>query len=203
MENIPEIDFDPAILRAVPYIPSSYLGYYYARDEHVQKCLNAEKTRGEVILGIEDRLLSQYADASLAVKPPELALRGGALYSTAAISAADSIANDRRDIHVVAAKNNGAVPFMEDGDVVETRCALGRDSVEPLPVRTYNDYVIGLMRAVKAYERLTVRAALEGSRDAALAALMAHPLIGDFAKAKPMLDEMLEASKDYLPGFFK
>ena len=202
MENIPHIEFDPALLRAVPYIPSSYLGYYYARGEHVQKCLAAEKTRGEVILGIEDKLLAQYADASLAAKPPELALRGGALYSTAAVSAADSIANDRRDVHVVAAKNNGAVPFMDADDVVEIRCALGRYSAAPLPVHTYNDYVVGLMRAVKAYEKLTVRAALEGSRDAALAALMAHPLIGDFAKAKPMLDEMLEASREFLPRFF-
>jgi len=58
------------------------------------------------------------------------------------------------------------------------------------------------MRAVKAYEKLTVRAALEGDRDLALAALMAHPLVGDIAKALPLLDEMLEANKEYLPRFF-
>jgi 6-phospho-beta-glucosidase len=91
---------------------------------------------------------------------------------------------------------------MDDDNIVEVKCELGRESVRPLPVKVYNEYVIGLMRAVKAYEKLTVRAALEGSRDAALAALMAHPLIGDYDKAAPLLAEMLEANREYLPGFF-
>ena len=203
MKNIPKINFDAELLKAVPYIPSSYLGYYYAREEHLRKCLDAKQTRGEVCLDIEAKLLAQYADVSLVTKPPELALRGGALYSTAAVTAAGSIANDRREVHVVSARNNGAVPFMDDGDVVEVRCELGKTSVTPLPVYTYNEYVIGLMRAVKAYEKLAVRAAVEGSREAALAALMIHPLIGDFAKAKPMLDEMLIANREFLPRFFK
>ncbi|MCL1806197.1 MAG: 6-phospho-beta-glucosidase [Oscillospiraceae bacterium] len=201
MKNVPEIAYDPALLRAVPYIPSSYLSYFYTREAQIQKCRDAEQTRGEVCLGLEEKLLEQYADETLTVKPPELEKRGGALYSTAAMSAADSILNDKGETHVVAAKNNRAVPFMDDDDVVELKCQLGRGGVTPLPVKEYNSYVIGLMRAVKAYEKLTVKAAVNGDRDAALAALMAHPLIGDYAKAKPMLDEMLEANKAFLPNF--
>jgi 6-phospho-beta-glucosidase len=202
MKNVPEIEYAPALLRAVPYIPSSYLSYYYAREAQVKKCLEAEKTRGEICLELEGGLLGQYADASLSTKPEGLEQRGGALYSTAAVAAADSIANDKRELHVVAAKNNGAVPFMDDDDIVEVKCGLGRAGATPQPVKVYNEYVIGLMRAVKAYEKLTVRAALEGSRDAALAALMAHPLIGDYDKAAPLLAEMLEANREYLPRFF-
>jgi 6-phospho-beta-glucosidase len=201
MKNVPDIEYEPALLRAVPYIPSAYLSYYYTREEQVRKCRNEERTRGEICLELEETLLTQYADSSLSVKPLELEKRGGALYSTAAMSAADSIANDKRESHVVAAKNRGAVPFMDDDDIVEVRCELGRQGAVPQPVTEYNGYIIGLMRAVKAYEKLTVRAALNGDRDAALAALMVHPLIGDYAKAKPMLDEMLEANKEYLPRF--
>jgi len=47
-----------------------------------------------------------------------------------------------------------------------------------------------------------VRAALDGDRDAALAALMIHPLIGDYHVAAPVLEEMLEANREYLPAFF-
>ncbi|MDR1735760.1 MAG: 6-phospho-beta-glucosidase [Oscillospiraceae bacterium] len=202
MKNVPEIEYDKALLRAVPYIPSSYLSYFYTREQQVQKCLQAEKTRGEICQELDEKLMLQYADTELDVKPPELSLRGGALYSTAAVSAADSILNDKGEIHVVAAKNNGAVPFMDDSDAVEVRCALGRNGVAPQPVRVYNEYISGLMRAVKAFEKLTVRAATEGDRSAALAALMAHPLIGDYDKAAPMLDEMLEANRDFLPRFF-
>jgi len=202
MKNNPVAHIDPALMRAIPYVPSSYLNYYYARSEQVQKCLDAEKTRGEICVEIEGKLREQYSNPDLKEKPPELAQRGGALYATAAVSAAESIACDKKDLHVVAAKNDGAVPFMDDTDVVEVLCSLGKEGIVPQPVSVYNEYVVGLMRAVKAYEKLTVRAALEGDRDIALAALMAHPLVGDIAKAAPMLEEMLEANKDYLPRYF-
>ena len=202
MKNNPIAHLDPKLLRAVPYVPSSYLNYYYMRSEQVQMCLDAEKCRGEICVEIEGKLREQYADPNLKVKPPELAERGGALYSTAALSAAEAIACDLHEKHVVAAKNNGAVPFMDDSDVVEVLCELSRNGVKPQPVTVYNDYIIGMMRAVKAYEKLTVRAALEGDRDIALEALMAHPLVGDIAKALPLLDEMLEANRAYLPRFF-
>jgi len=56
------------------------------------------------------------------------------------------------------------------------------------------------MRVVKAYEKLTVRAAVNGNRADALAALMVHPLIGDYNKAIAALDEMVKANADYLPA---
>ena len=203
MKNNPVASIDPAMMRAVPYVPSSYLNYYYARSEQIQKCLDAEKTRGEICLEIESKLREQYSNPDLKVKPPELAQRGGALYATAAVTAAESIACDTNELHVVASKNNGAVPFMDKNDVVEVLCKLGKNGIEPQRVSVYNEYVIGLMRAVKAYEKLTVRAALEGDRDIALEALMPHPLVGDIAKAMPLLNEMLEANKEYLPRFYR
>jgi len=202
MKNNPIADIDPALMRAVPYVPSSYLNYYYARNEQIQKCLDADKTRGEICLEIEGKLREKYSDPELKEKPAELAERGGALYATAAVSAAESIICDKNDLHVVAAKNNGAVPFMDDDDVVEVLCRLGKNGIEPQRVNVYNEYIIGLMRAVKAYEKLTVQAAQTGNRDEALAALMAHPLVGDIEKAVPLLEEMLEANKEYVPKFF-
>jgi 6-phospho-beta-glucosidase len=168
----------------------------------VHKCLDAEKTRGEICLELENDLLTQYANTSLSTPPADLSQRGGAMYSTAAISAVESIVLDKKDLHVVAVKNNGAISFMENDDVVEVLCELGSTGASPKPVHVHNNYISGLMKAVKAYEKLTVMAALSGSRDAALAALMVHPLIGDYDKAKPMLDEMLEANKALLPRFF-
>ncbi|MCL2820386.1 MAG: 6-phospho-beta-glucosidase [Oscillospiraceae bacterium] len=203
MKNNPVASIDPAMMRAVPYVPSSYLNYYYARSEQVKKCLDAEKCRGEICIEIEGKLRESYSNPDLKEKPPELAQRGGALYATAAVSAAESIVCDKKDLHVVAARNNGAVPFMDDDDVVEILCRLGRNGIEPQGVSVYNEYVSGLMRAVKAYEKLAVRAAMEGDRDVALAALMVHPLVGDVAKAVPMLEEMLTANKEYVPNFFR
>ena len=53
--------------------------------------------------------------------------------------------------------------------------------------------MLGLVEQVKAYERLTVAAALSGDRGEALRALVANPLAGGYETAAPMLDALLEA----------
>jgi 6-phospho-beta-glucosidase len=204
MKNVPDVDYDEDLLLAVPAIPSSYLSYFYLREEQVQKCLKAEKTRGEVCVELEESLIAQYKNPNLAVKPKELAQRGGALYSTAAVSVADAIENDRNEHHVVNVKNSGALPFMEDDDVVEIKCLVNRNGAAPVAVsKPQNSYIKGMMRAVKAYEKLTVSAAVNGNKADALAALMVHPLIGDYRKAKAVLDDMLAANAEFLPPGLK
>ena len=204
MKNVPDIHYDDELIAAIPAIPSSYLSYFYLRNEQIDHCRKAEKTRGEVCLDLERSLLEQYKNPNLAVKPKELEQRGGALYSTVAVSVVDAIENDRNEYHVVDVRNSGAIPFMGDGDVVEAKCLVNRSGAAPVAVKPPdNPYIMGMMQAVKAYEKLTVRAAMNGSRADALAALMVHPLIGDYRKAKAALDEMIEANADYLPEFFK
>jgi len=200
LKNIPDVDYDDELLAAVPAIPSYYLSYFYLRDEQLQHCMKAEKTRGECCVDIENALIEKYRDPDLKDKPKELEERGGALYSTAAVSVVDAIENDKNEYHVVGVKNNGAIPFMADDDVVEVKCNVNRSGAAPAAISNYgNLYIKGIMQAVKAYEKLTVSAAVNGSRKDAVAALMVHPLIGDYKKAKAVFDEMAAANKDYLP----
>jgi 6-phospho-beta-glucosidase len=199
MKNIPDFIFDNELIDAIPAIASSYLAYFYLRDKQLQKCLSAEKTRGELCVEIEKALLEQYGNAGLIEKPKELANRGGSLYSTAAVSVVDAIENDKNEYHVVNVKNNGTVPFMADDDVLELKCTVNREGAAPVKVTTDIPYIKGMMQAVKAYEKHTVRAAVKGSKADALAALMVHPLIGDYHEALVVLNEMLEANAEYLP----
>ena len=200
MKNIAGTEYDEELFAAIPAIPSPYLSYFYLRDEQIDNCKCAEKTRGEICLEIEDELVRQYSDPNLKGKPKGLEERGGALYSTAAVSVVDAIENDRNEYHVVGVRNNGAVPFMADDDVLELKCNVNGQGVTPVPVSKMDvPYIRGMMQAVKAYEKLTVRAVINGSKADALAALMVHPLIGDYRKAKALLDEMLAANAEFMP----
>lgn len=202
MKNIHEIELQQPLQKAIKSIPSSYLNYYYFREEQVKHCKAAAKTRGEECKEMEEELLKMYADVTLKEKPKLLEQRGGAYYSTAAISLIDALENDKNEYHVVNVRNGGALPFMEENDVVEVKCLVSRNKITPVALENFeNDHIIGLMRAVKAYERLAVKAGLEGDYESALAALLSHPLIGDYNKAKPLLDEMLEENKEFLPQF--
>ena len=200
MKNIAGTEYDEELFAAIPAIPSPYLSYFYLRDEQIDNCKCAEKTRGEICLEIEDELVRQYSDPNLKGKPKGLEERGGALYSTAAVSVVDAIENDRNEYHVVGVRNNGAVPFMADDDVLELKCNVNGQGVTPVAVSKMDvPYIRGMMQAVKAYEKLTVRAVINGSKADALAALMVHPLIGDYRKAKALLDEMLAANAEFMP----
>jgi 6-phospho-beta-glucosidase len=201
MKNIPDIEYEDELIAAIPAIPSSYLSYFYLRDEQINKCLSAEKTRGELCVEIEENLVKKYTSLDLKDKPKELEERGGALYSTAAVSVVDAIENDKNEYHVINVKNNGAVPFMADDDVVEIKCKVNRNGAFPQALAKLDIpyYIKGMMQAVKAYEKHTIKAVINSSKADAIAALMVHPLIGDYHKAKAVLNDMLEAHAQYLP----
>jgi len=102
----------------------------------------------------------------------------------------------------VNVRNGGALPYLEADEVAEIACRIGRDGAVPIrPAAAGTPHMVGLIRAVKLYERLAVEAALTGSRETALAALMQHPLIGDYEKARDCFDALLRAHARYLPAF--
>jgi len=202
MENIQDDGFTLECLRAVGGIPSSYLQYYYSRGAKLAHLLAEEKSRAQVCMEIEEQLLALYQDENLREKPALLDKRGGHKYSLAAVSLIDSIANDKRDMQVVNILNRGALPFMEDRDAVELAAVIGAGGAQAVPLEhSWNGHMSGLMRAVKTYERYTVRAAVTGSRADAMRALLAHPLVGDWDRALACFDEMVAAHAAYLPQF--
>ncbi|RJE86082.1 6-phospho-beta-glucosidase [Paenibacillus sp. 1011MAR3C5] len=202
MKNIPSTGFSKELVQLVGAIPSSYLEYYYFKDKKLKLLKDAELSRGEKCMQIEEELLDIYSNAELHSKPELLSSRGGANYSEVAISLVDAIFNDKQEKHVVNLLNHGALPFMEDNDAIEVTAVIGKDGAKPIAVSEFdNQHIIDYMRMVKAYERETVAAAVEGSEAAAMRALMMNPLVGDYQTAHDCFQELKEAHKDYLPQF--
>jgi 6-phospho-beta-glucosidase len=204
MKNIPKMDIDKELIKSIRSIPSSYLQYYYYRERQLQHMKDEKKCRGEVCLEIEEELLKLYQQPELKEKPALLDKRGGHLYSDVAVSLVSAIYNNKNEEHIVNVKNNGALDFMANDDVVEINCIVNKNGVTPLPLKNLdNDHIKGMMRVIKAYEKHTVKAGIHGDYNEALNALLIHPLVGDFRKAKGALDELLEAHKEFLPQFFQ
>lgn len=201
--NLPKISFSSDCMRACGGIPNCYLVYYYDRVHQLNKLQSASRTRAQVCMEIEESLLKLYQDEGLYSSPELLNKRGGHLYSEAAVSLADSIYNDTGDIHTVNVQNRGVLPYLDKTEVAEIACRVTRNGAEPLPIKAQGTpHMIQLIQTIKAYERLAVEAAVRGDRDAAMAAMLSHPLIGDYDKASACFTEMLEAHKTYLPQFF-
>lgn len=200
MKNIPTSGFDVEAIKTIGAIPTSYLEYYYYKDSKLKKLKETEKTRGEVCMDIEEQLLDIYKNAELHVKPELLSKRGGARYSEVAIDLVDAIYNDLNTVHVVNVLNNGALEFLEDDDVIEISAVVGKDGAKPIPVRNFNnEHIIEYIRMIKAYERHTVEAAVNGDDYEAIRALVINPLVADYHTAKACYEEMKEAHREYLP----
>jgi 6-phospho-beta-glucosidase len=201
MKNIPANGFSKEVLQTVRAIPSTYLEYYYFRMEKLKKLQAEPKSRGEVCKDIEKELLEKYKDKTLDYKPKELELRGGAYYSKVAVSLLEAVENDRQTRHVVNVKNEGALPFMDDGDVVEVAATVGKNGIIPRKITGFdNGHIISMMRGMKSYEKMVVKAALTGRREDALQALLSNPLAGDYAAASACYDELYGLNKAFLQG---
>jgi 6-phospho-beta-glucosidase len=196
-----DVDLPGDLVRLLRAIPSYYLRYFYLTDEIVEK-QRSERPRADEVMEIERGLLEMYSDPSLDVKPKLLEQRGGAFYSEAAAMLVESLHTDRGDVQVVNVRNDGAIPNMADDAVVEVACRIDAAGATPLPVEPLAPEMLGLVEQVKAYERLTVAAAVSGDRDLALKALMANPLTSQYRVAKPLLEALLEANREHLPRFF-
>lgn len=204
MQNIKDIPLNADFVRALGVIPCPYHKYYYKHKEMLEEELEGfkdGKTRGETVKALEDDLFELYKDENLAVKPPQLEKRGGAYYSDAACNLINSIYNDKKDIQVVNTLNNGAIRDFREDSAAEMSCVITKEGPKPLSVGYLPVAVSGLVTEIKAFEILAAKAAVEGDYNAALQALCINPLIPSDDLAKTILDEMMEAHKEYLPQF--
>ncbi|HEY4152345.1 MAG TPA: hypothetical protein VGM38_03405 [Pseudolysinimonas sp.] len=94
--------------------------------------------------------------------------------------------------------NAGATAEMADDDVLEISCLVDGSGVRTLPIPVIPPTALTLMRSVKEYERLTARAIAERSRSLAVEALMCHPLVLSYSRATALVDEYLEAHREYI-----
>jgi 6-phospho-beta-glucosidase len=191
------------VMERLGVICNYYLRYYYRTQDVLRQQAEGGPSRAEQVIEIERKLLQQYADPTLRTMPAELMERGGAYYSTVATQLIEAIALDRGEVHIVNTRHAGAMPGFPPDWVMELPCRVDGNGPHPLPADPLPTFAEGLLRAVKAYELLTARAARSGDRDAALQALIVHPLGPDADHALEVLEDMLTVHRAYLPHFFE
>jgi 6-phospho-beta-glucosidase len=192
-----------AVMERLGVICNSYLRYYYRTQDVLREQAEGGPSRAEQVIEIERALLAQYADLSLDAMPEELMQRGGAYYSTVATQLVEALVRDLGEVHIVNARQTGAVPGVPVDWVMELPCRIDALGVHPLPTVPLPLFADGLLRAVKAYELLAAEAAVSGDRSVALQALIVHPLGPDVDQALKVLEDMLSVHRAYLPRFFE
>jgi 6-phospho-beta-glucosidase len=186
-----------SVMTDVRAVPSYYLRYFWAHDE-VVAAERGQPTRAEKVAALEAELLEMYADPALDTKPDLLSQRGGAFYSEAAVALLASLVNDTGDTQVVNVRNAGTLPFLDHDAVIEVNAVVGADGAAPVAVAPLAPVMRGLVAHVSAYEELAVDAALRGGRDRVAAALLAHPLVGQYDLAGQLADRLIAENAPFL-----
>ena len=186
-----------SVLHDLGVVPSYYLRYFYFHDEVVGE-EKERPSRAAEVAAIERELMELYADPDLDTKPELLSKRGGAFYSEAAVALIAALFGDGGEEQVVNVRNFGTLPFLADDAVIEVPATVSAAGAAPAPVAPIAPLFRGLIAHVSAYEELALDAALRGGRSRVAAALLAHPLVGQYDLAGRMADRLIAENAQFL-----
>ncbi len=185
------------------FLPNTYLQYYLYPD-HMVRSENPDYTRANEVMDGNEKITFEMLDKVIAndklkgteFEPQEGKHDGHAGYI---VDLATSIANNTNDIFLCMTENTGIVSNLTEGMMVEVPCRVGANGVEALNVGEIPTFQKGLLENQYAYEKLTVDACLEGSYKKAWNALTLNRCVNDTQVARAILDDYIEANKEYWP----
>ncbi|MBU3865051.1 6-phospho-beta-glucosidase, partial [Streptomyces sp. 4503] len=209
-------------LRDLGLIPNEYLYYYYFNREAVRSILDAPQTRGEFLARqqqefyqrvteaaggaavslwrktIADRSANYMAEAKGAVQGeaqpdedfrPDPAHQG---YAGVALAVMAAISRNERATMILNVRNGTTVSALPHDAVVEVPVTVDAGGVHPHTITQPDLHQAGLMQQVKAVERLTISAAVTGSRTDAAKAFSLHPLVDSVTVGRKLLDGYID-----------
>ncbi len=203
IEQEAEPEWDAPTIETLGLIPNYYLRYFYYTDRMLAAQQKWPPSRAEQVMEIEAGLLQQYAEPDRSTPPENLMERGGAYYSTMATQLLNAHYNNLGQTHVVNVAHAGAIPGWPADWVLEIPCQIHSTGLKPIPANPLPLACFGLLAQIKAYEILTVEAAVHGERRAAYQALLTHPLGPTAGKVQTVLADLLETHRDYLAQFWQ
>jgi 6-phospho-beta-glucosidase len=180
LAQIRDEEADPSRVHAI------YMHYLNQRDVTYMSLETGKTVKQETMEVIEQQDVAEVMDESA---------KG---YSAVALNVIKALTSKPK-LMILNVPNRGAIPGMGEDSVVEVTCRVGNGVIRPFTVGEIPAENLGLLQSVKAYEQLTIQAAVENSYDLALRALSIHPLVPSFGIAKSILDDYLDQHGDYFP----
>ena len=122
-------------------------------------------------------------------------------YAGVALQFIDIMESGKPGSMILCVPNQGAIPGLLDGDIVEITCDITGEGCVPHPVVDGDPRALELIRRVKSYERLASKAIREKSRAAAVDCLTLHPLVNSYSLAVKLTDAYLDLNAEYTDGW--
>jgi len=208
--------FPTDFIQKLGLLPTEYLYFYYFPKAAYQNTKQSGQSRGQAIEAMNTRLAQKLALApdsqlveiyedylrernasyfSIEATAGERRRENQELYSEfsgyekIALLVLQALHAETPSLIPLTVRNGTALEDLAPNDAVELPCQVSSHGVAVPPVGHAPEAVRSLLLQVKEYERLTVRASVEHSRELALAALEKNPLVGRPEVAQQVLTE--------------
>ena len=179
-------------------MPNTYLKYYLFPD-YVVEHSNPNHTRAnEVMEGREKFVFGEcraIAEKGTA-KDSKLHVDDHASYI---VDLARAIAYDTKERMLLIVENDGALSNFDPTAMVEVPCLVGSNGPEKIVQGKIPQFQKGLMEQQVSVEKLTVEAWIEGSYQKLWQAITLSRTVPSASVAKAILDDLIEANKDFWP----
>lgn len=179
-------------------LPNTYLKYYFYPQDEVE-IANPEYTRANEVMDFREKnvfsICNQVVNAGTAANA-QLEIDDHASYI---VDLARSIAYNTRERMLLIVENNGALVNFDPTAMVEIPCIVTSNGPEPLVMGEVPRFQKGLMEQQVAVEKLVVEAWAEGSYQKLWQALTLSRTVPNARVAKQILDDLIEANKDFWP----
>ncbi|UPK81566.1 6-phospho-alpha-glucosidase [Proteus vulgaris] len=190
------------LMEAFPeYIPNPYL-QYYLMPNYIVEHQDPDYTRAnEVMDGREKRLFEaarEYKETGILPDAFHVGVHGAFI-----VDVACSLAFDLRQRHLVIVENKGAISDLPYDAMVEVPAYITSHGPEPIRIGDIPRFHRTLLEQQLASEQLLVEATLEGSYEKALEAFTLNKTVPSVIHAKKILDDMIEANREYWPELRK
>ena len=187
------------VLQSNPeYLPNTYLQYYLLSKDVVEES-NPEYTRANEVMDSREKDLFEGIDHY--IKTGEVTAK--AFYHGAhgnyIADLAMALKNDTKKKFIVIVQNNGAIENIAPDAMVEVPAYIGKNGPEVICQGPIGDYYKGLMEQQLASEKLLVAGGIEGSYEKVWKAFSMNKTVPSATVAKAILDEMIEANKEFWP----
>ncbi|MFS0659286.1 6-phospho-alpha-glucosidase [Niallia alba] len=183
-------------------LPNTYLQYYLFPD-YIVGHSNKEYTRANEVMNGREKFVFGECEKIVANQSTEGSALHVDMHASYIVDLARAIAYNTHERMLLIVENKGAIENFDSTGMVEIPCIVGSNGPEPLSIGRIPQFQKGLMEQQVSVEKLVVEAWEEGAYQKLWQAITLSKTVPSASVAKQILDDLIEANKDYWPTLTK
>lgn len=121
------------------------------------------------------------------IRRGSLPIPEGMGYAGVMLDCIEGLQSEKGRYLVLSVPNGTCIKGLKEEDVIEATCHVSKEGIWPVPVHDIPEEFMLWIRTIKRYEKLTIEAVEERTKEKGILALAIHPLVMSYSLAKELV----------------